>query len=208
MRTLALTLARAQPARAAVGACVHAGRGRRNLPCLAPSVPRSAPKVDGELCIPLNTLSCPRPEAPGLMLVRFHRKAEQALTDLSLRGAAPGSPTPPRRRGAPSPSASPPAALLSLRVSPQVLLLPAGIWIQPMKLLLPKVVRGPVCTHFQGWRRRKVRMPSACWAKGWETLVRRRDQSGLKATFDSLRVRCWGVAKELRFFLVKGVATH
>ncbi|VTJ79433.1 Hypothetical predicted protein, partial [Marmota monax] len=71
----ALTLARAPPARAAVGVCVHAGQGRRNLPFLAPSFPRSAFNVYVELCIPLLALSCRHIKVQGLTWTRLRRKA-------------------------------------------------------------------------------------------------------------------------------------
>lgn len=95
VRTLALTLARAH----------------------SPRLPRGAPDVDGERCTPINTLSCPHPAAPGLVVASSRRKAEQVLPDLELWGAGPGSPGARRGPRAPTPSASLPTALLSLHFS-------------------------------------------------------------------------------------------
>lgn len=113
---------------------------RSHWPALSPSFPRGAPDVDGERGAPLSTLSCPHPEAPGWAAVRSRPKAEQVLADLELWGAGPGSPAASRAPRAPTPSASLLTALLSLLFSLSAPLSTAGIWIQPRKLLPPKVV--------------------------------------------------------------------
>lgn len=82
MRTLALTLARAQPARAAVGACVHAGQGEAEPAFPRPLLSSLSSLCVGELYIPLNTLSCPHPEASGVNRGALSSEAEQVLYDL------------------------------------------------------------------------------------------------------------------------------
>lgn len=72
MRTLALTLARAQPARAAVGACVHAGQGEAEPAFPRPLLSSLSSLYVGELYIYRSTPFRARTlKLPGLTVVRF-----------------------------------------------------------------------------------------------------------------------------------------
>lgn len=74
MRTLALTLARAQPARAAVGACVHAGQGEAEPAFPRPLLFLAELSVSMESYIYQSTPFRARTlKPPGLTVERFHR---------------------------------------------------------------------------------------------------------------------------------------
>ena len=138
----ALTLARAQPAPAAVGACVCTRAGVADPAFPRPLLFSPSSLVYEELCIPLTLFLArtpKRPElTPGALIPKGWAEFFPTFNSWAWdRGCSLFSSS-----GAPAPSVSPPTAKLSLRFS-----LRWHLDLTP-EALLSLGCRGPVCTHF------------------------------------------------------------